>query len=218
MRKLFLGAILSFSTLAGLSNTASFTSDYVWRGQTQTNHGSAAQASLDYNHKSGLYAGVWVSTLSGNGSETDWSLGYAKKLGDLTLSIGGLFYHYVQNGNADTMEYNVGFEYKGYDLAVNYTYDHIASDVSSIYYSLNKTFLNNKKELGLNVTLGYTSHDDESKKGEKSHMDYKIGVVKNYSSSNVELWFTDTNRKTISGTTESEAEDKVFGATISLNL
>ena len=59
--------ILSFScpALAAAQYSASLTltSDYVWRGVSQTLGDPAVQGSFDYEHNSGLYAGVWASNV-----------------------------------------------------------------------------------------------------------------------------------------------------------
>ncbi len=218
MKKVLLAVTMSISALASLTNTASLTSDYVWRGQTQTSHNAAVQGSFDYEHSSGIYGGLWLSNTSGNGSESNISLGYKKIFGELSVSLGGLMYHYIQNGSADTMEYNFGLGHSGYDFSVNYVDDHFGSDVSSYYLSLSKSFYFTSKDFGLNLALGYTSYDDEAKKGEKNHIDYKVGLVKKYKYNDVEVWYTDTNRKTLSSSAETEQEDKVLGVSIHVNL
>lgn len=38
------------------------TTDYVFRGITQTSHNAALQGGVDYAHSSGFYVGLWGST------------------------------------------------------------------------------------------------------------------------------------------------------------
>ncbi len=81
----------------GWSVTA--TSDYLFRGQTQTGHDFAVQGGLTLNHASGFYAGVWASNVDfGNGTdaELDFSAGYAFDLSDnLTLDLNVTYYTYI---------------------------------------------------------------------------------------------------------------------------
>lgn len=60
------------------------TSDYRFRGLTQTDQSPAIQATINVNHESGLYAGVWTSTIDGNSdSNTPALAGYGSAEVDL---------------------------------------------------------------------------------------------------------------------------------------
>lgn len=57
-----------------VSMTATLASDYIWRGQSQTNGTGAIQGSLDVSHESGLYVGAWESSIDDEtfaGSDTE---------------------------------------------------------------------------------------------------------------------------------------------------
>ena len=43
---------------------ASATSNYIWRGLTQTTNEAAVQGGIDYAHESGFYAGTWASNVT----------------------------------------------------------------------------------------------------------------------------------------------------------
>jgi hypothetical protein len=49
---------------AGFSGTLSLTSDYDYRGFSQTAEDFAIQGGLDYGHDSGFYASAWDSSLA----------------------------------------------------------------------------------------------------------------------------------------------------------
>lgn len=85
----------------------SLTSQYVYRGLTQTNQRPAIQGGADYSHSSGFYAGTWLSNVSwfsdtnaGTSNSLEWDL-YAgfKKSWDsgFTSDIGYLRYEYPGN-------------------------------------------------------------------------------------------------------------------------
>jgi uncharacterized protein (TIGR02001 family) len=98
----------SFSANVGLY------SDYIWRGQSQTQRQPAIQGGFDVEHSSGFYAGVWASnvewtTESGamqdNSVEIDGWLGYAFDISGVGLDVGILQYWYpgdMTEGQADT--------------------------------------------------------------------------------------------------------------------
>ena len=113
-------AALSFSNLAHaegapvaaeatpehtLSGNLSLSSDYRFRGISQTWRLPAVQGGLDYAHRTGFYAGTWASNVSGNsynngaGLELDLYGGFKTALSkldgqDLTLDLGALAYVY----------------------------------------------------------------------------------------------------------------------------
>ena len=57
------------------SASVAMSSDYVWRGYSQTDSEPAISGSFDYGHASGLYAGTWASNvdfgLTGSDGNTD---------------------------------------------------------------------------------------------------------------------------------------------------
>src|SRR5262249_51186548 len=51
------------SSWGSLAGNLALTSDYIFRGQSQTGHNPAAQGEIDYTHPSGIYLGVWGSNV-----------------------------------------------------------------------------------------------------------------------------------------------------------
>ncbi len=69
----------------GLSANVGFFSDYVFRGVSQTDEAMSIQGGFDYEHETGLHAGVWGSNVDFNNAqdgslELDITAGYAMKL------------------------------------------------------------------------------------------------------------------------------------------
>lgn len=84
----------------GVSYTIGGTSDYVFRGISQTLEAPAFQASIDVTY--GIaYAGIWGSNVDFGGGETaeiDYYAGFRpvwkSPLGDVTFDVGVLYYNY----------------------------------------------------------------------------------------------------------------------------
>ena len=78
------------------------TSDYRFRGLTQTNEDIAVQGSINLNHSSGFYVGTWGSTIDDHtslpgygGTELDLYAGYTKTFeGGVGIDAGMLYYFY----------------------------------------------------------------------------------------------------------------------------
>jgi uncharacterized protein (TIGR02001 family) len=98
-----------------VSFNAGATTDYRYRGISQSRLQPALQGGADFNHKSGFYLGTWASTIKwvkdGGGKsnvEIDVYGGYKTEISkDLTLDVGVLTYVYPSNNlnpSADTTE------------------------------------------------------------------------------------------------------------------
>lgn len=103
-------ATVSMSALAEdsphtITGNVSLTSNYIFRGISQTSGEMAIQGGLDYTHSSGLYLGTWASNvgwiedfqLYQNGNvEIDLYGGYRGSIGEtgLTFDVGAIRYMY----------------------------------------------------------------------------------------------------------------------------
>lgn len=61
---LLASAFFSYRADAAVSGTLALTSDYLFRGLSQTNQKPALQGGVEYAHDGGFYAGVWGSNVS----------------------------------------------------------------------------------------------------------------------------------------------------------
>jgi len=86
---------------AGMDGFVGYTSDYMWRGQTQTQGGGAFQAGVDLDYE-GFFVGVWGSEVDfGNDSasfEYDLYGGYNFQVSDkLSMSVGVMQFRWDDN-------------------------------------------------------------------------------------------------------------------------
>ena len=100
MKRLFLlVGMLAMPSFAAVSANVAFTSDYVWRGMTQSD-GPAIQGGFDFEAEGGFYAGIWGSNVNfndGAGSELDYYAGYGFSMGDVGVDIGYIAFDYPEN-------------------------------------------------------------------------------------------------------------------------
>ncbi|CAM8619886.1 Conserved hypothetical protein CHP02001 [Burkholderiales bacterium] len=83
-----------------ISGSVTFTSDYRFRGSSESNLNPALQAGINVNHASGLYGGVWGSSLNHSlytdrDIETNLFVGYTFSSMGLDFDIGDLYYYYT---------------------------------------------------------------------------------------------------------------------------
>ena len=152
---------------SSLSFNVGATTDYRYRGISQSRLKPALQGGVDYADKSGFYVGAWGSTIkwikdsgaSKGTTEVDLYGGYKGAMGDVSYDVGVLRYQYLGNtlgdvtgfANANTTEvygavtYNV-FTAK-YSHALTNTFGNVNSK-NSYYLDLSATF-----DLGNGFTL-----------------------------------------------------------------
>ena len=92
-------------TQAQIVGNTGLTTDYRFRGISQTQNAPAVQGGVDYAHASGFYAGNWNSSVSslvytnGAGVENDVYAGYKTKVLGLELDVGSINYFYPRATN-----------------------------------------------------------------------------------------------------------------------
>jgi uncharacterized protein (TIGR02001 family) len=109
---------------AQVSGNLGLTSDYRFRGISQSQNAPAVQGGVDYNHSSGLYIGNWNSSVSsqvytnGSGVESDLYAGYKKDIyKGIIIDVGSYNYFYPRatstgtGSNFDTYEAFAGLGY-----------------------------------------------------------------------------------------------------------
>lgn len=207
-----------------VSGNFGLTTDYIFRGVTQTQHKPAVQGGLDYSHASGIYLGTWASNVSwvtealqpsgfkdNNSMEIDVYGGYKGSLGDVGYDVGVIHYYYPGSNvtgatDPDTTEVYVGASWK----YVSLKYSHVVSDYfiawggpsgSGVSFD-QKTKGSNYIDLSVSypvaetwALLGHYGHQKVKNYGDASYDDWKIGISKDIGYGTVTLAYTDTNAK-----------------------
>lgn len=97
------GAAMAQDDAGHLSYNIAVTSNYVWRGVTQTDNNAALQGGIDYS-KGMFYAGAWASNVDfpyGDGNadtELDLYMGLTPSAGDFHFDFGAIAYTYPSSG------------------------------------------------------------------------------------------------------------------------
>lgn len=155
-------ACASVNAFAGesTSGNATFLSDYLFRGVSQTANEPAVQATLEYDAKNGIYAGIFgsnVSALSFNNGDMETDL-YAGWRGEVhsgwTLDAGLLHYYYAdaKTNTTERSSYDTTEVYGGITWSwLNVKYSRTLGD----YFGVN-----NDNNLGLGVDQGGSAGSD----------------------------------------------------------
>ena len=121
-----------------VTGSTTVTTDYRFRGITQTREDFALQATINVNHESGLYAGTWISTLD----DTVSLPGY----GNVEIDLYGGFTKTTDSG----VGFDVGVLYYLYGDAVSGLDTDFFEPYASIMYSVGPANL----KVGANYSFG----------------------------------------------------------------
>ena len=90
-----------------ITGGATLTSDYRFRGISQTNKRFAVQGTFGVSHSSGFYVGTWGSSIddyveNGGDQEIDLYAGYKHTFMGTAVDMGVLYYYYPGSGGIDS--------------------------------------------------------------------------------------------------------------------
>lgn len=164
LHKIIAASLLASATTAGsgvvlaespLTANVGVTSNYIWRGVTQTGDLSAVSGGIDYAHASGAYVGTWVSNLGGGQYEQDVYAGYGFDAGPVGLDIGYISYMYpVANAGLDFDEVYVNASFNMFSAGIALTTSTEAGGDDSHQYIYVGAEFEVKKDLTLGITFG----------------------------------------------------------------
>lgn len=191
------------------SANAALSTDYMYRGGSQTNEQPAFSGGFDYAHSSGLYVGLWASNVDFGDSaniEIDYYGGIAGEFSNgISWDIGGLYYQYPgvtdaddAGGDFDFFEVYGSLEYAISDVQLEptigtsfaYSPDYFGETGDSYYVTLDLG-LSLPYGIGLAFQYGNQMFDDEAAAG-TDYQHYSVGVSKDIAKFSFDLsWYGD---------------------------
>jgi uncharacterized protein (TIGR02001 family) len=192
-----------------LSFNIGLTSDYRYRGISQTRLKPAVQAGVDYALPGGFYIGAWASTIkwikdAGGEANVEIDLygGYKGEIAkDLTYDVGVLTYVYPRNGlstNANTTEIYGALTFGPATLKYSHSVTNLfgfADSKNSGYLDLSATF---DVYEGLQL-IPHVGYQRVAKNGDFSYTDYSLTVGKDFYGFFVSAAVVGTSAKKIDG-------------------
>jgi len=101
-----------------ISANVALTSNYVWRGMTQSQDSPAIQGGFDLGYE-GIYAGVWGSNVNYGSNvslEADFYAGYANEIAGFGYDLG--YIQYVYPNDSDASNFGEAYLALSYDFKV----------------------------------------------------------------------------------------------------
>lgn len=144
MKKLSQAIVLAGAMTAGLvtvqtaqaevSMAVDLATEYVFRGIIQGPGEAMVAGTVAYEHESGLYGTLWVTSGVAGSQEYDAIVGFAGEAGGLGYDVGYISYIYPDMDGVDKLddfsEFYVGLSY---DLASLYVYKNTDTDANGDY-------------------------------------------------------------------------------------
>ncbi len=195
------------------SANVALTSDYAFRGISQTQEESALQGGFDFAHGSGFYVGLWGSNV--NFAEPDALVDPTERAQlelDVYAGISGMFgksklgwdvgvLHYDYPGASSSLDYafNEVYGKLSYDfgaaaitLGVNHSNDYFAASDKADYYYVDASVPLPQK-FALSLHAAKQNIKDNGAFGTPDYKDYKIGVSREIGGFGFDLSYIDTD-------------------------
>ena len=193
------------------SANVALSTDYRFRGITQTNRDPAISGGFDYSNDTyGFYAGVWASNLDFGvpdpdqaTMELDYYGGFSGTVANgIGWDISGIYYSYPGSntgpGNASYDYFEIAgklshdFEKFSVDAGVNYSPDYFfeSSDFVYVYGDVTVPL---PQGFSLAGHVGHSSIKDNAQFGTPDYVDWKFGVSKDIGKFTFDVSYVDTD-------------------------
>jgi uncharacterized protein (TIGR02001 family) len=212
-----LPAALTTALLAGtsaaqaemeISGNVALTSDYKFRGISQSDESPAVQGGFDLGWETGIYVGVWASSvdfdINDNGYdgslELDYYVGWSSALGEgdnIAVDVGYLLYTYPgdDGSEGDYQELYGSVSFWDATIGVAYSDDYYAETGNFLYLYGDYSF-SLPAEFSLDLHVGFNDFDEKDgflSDGQDSYIDYSVGITKTWASVDWTLAYVGTD-------------------------
>lgn len=219
--KLSLVAAIAATTLAttvvadsGVSVSANVaaTSNYVWRGMTQTHNAPAVQGGIDFGYN-GFYLGTWGSNISWTAEadstlEADFYAGYAGEFSGIGYDLGYIRFAYPKaqdTNNFDEVYLGLSKDFGVASISAKYSKQvDVPTGLEKLYDIEGTLSTALPQDIGLDLTYG---------KYEKTGKRYLVGLSKSYGKFDLSLAYSDFKHDT-----DPTADEDAIIATISTSF
>jgi uncharacterized protein (TIGR02001 family) len=201
------GSLLALSPLASaeFSGNVALTTDYVWRGMSQTDEQPAIQGGFDYNHDSGFYVGTWASNVDFDDGdqahiEIDLYAGFGGEFSNgLSWDAGAIYYAYPGVDDNRDYDYWEAYGSLGYDFGpvavtggLNYSPNFFGDSDDAIWY-YGEAEVPLPMDFTVSAHLGHQDVDDNTAWGTPDWTEWKLAIGKSWNGFDFELAYTDTD-------------------------
>ncbi|MDX2423771.1 MAG: TorF family putative porin [Amphritea sp.] len=192
---------------ADIGTNLTLTSDYRYRGISQSNEEVAIQGGIDWFNDTGFYASIWASNVDffapSNPYDDDASVefdvwaGYAGNITDQFSYDATLYYYSYPGDNIDQnfTELSLGLNYADFRLGYSYADDYLNLGLNNQYLEANYS---TELTVGINLSLHLGKsfgevYNNTATIGLDEYMDYSISLSKTFNDLDFSLTYMDTD-------------------------
>lgn len=181
---------------AQLSGSATLVSDYRFRGDSLSDERPAVQAALEYDHASGAYAGLFVSTVRlvpdhKTGHQAVAHVGYAlRSVGGLSWDVGAAYSDFSRLAVWNYTDYHVGVAHVNWSMRLSYAPRYLGRSYAARYAELNLT-PRSERALVPVLHVGWLNAGAPPEHGLRSRWDGRVGLAYSRESTTLQVsWVT----------------------------
>ena len=171
-----------------VSANLAITSNYVWRGMSQTANSPAVQGGIDLGYK-GFYLGTWGSNVefgggTDNNLEADFYAGYAGEIAGFGYDLGYIYYAYPNESDAfnfDEAYVGLSYDWTSFGVSGKYSFGLDSENDTPDYWELGAS-----AKLPWEMTLA-ASYGDYDTVG----TNYLVSLAKTFGKFEVTVAYTD---------------------------
>ena len=182
------------------SGNVTLTSNYVFRGITQTDEGPAVQGGFDFASDS-FYVGTWASAIDyddGTSAEIDLYAGWTPTVGVFDLDIGAIYYYYPDAPDDPEQNFVEGYaggsttlgEFLDVGASVAYSPEFYGETGQAFYYAASAG-VPLGEFFGIDATVGYSSGDEDE--GFTDYTDWSVGLTTSVAGFDLDFRYIDTD-------------------------
>jgi uncharacterized protein (TIGR02001 family) len=204
-------AIVTGDSLVGgfeISGNIALTTDYRFRGISQSDEDLAVQGGFDAEFGPGFYVGIWGSSVDfdTNGPCCDGSLeldyygGWSSSIGDTDfgIDVGYIYYDYPGDSGdeGDYQEFYVGGSWRDLSIGVHYSDDYYAETDEFWYVYGDYSFGLFDTGLTVDLHVGYNMLEEDGgflATDEDAYTDYSVGLTYSWASVDWTLAYVGTD-------------------------
>lgn len=187
-----------------ISANVGMVSEYSFRAIAQSDEAPAIQGGFDLSHSSGLYAGVWSSSVDFNDGdeahiETDLYAGYSGAVSGVNYDVGVIYYAYP--GADSDLDYDfveaavsVGYDFDLFAVSASFNYspDYFAGSGDAQYYAA-AVDVPLPHDFSLSAHVGRQNIEDNAAFGVEDYTDWSLGLGYTYNGFDFGLTYLDTD-------------------------
>jgi uncharacterized protein (TIGR02001 family) len=188
-----------------ISGNVALTSDYRFRGISQSDESAAIQGGFDVEFSPGFYVGTWGSSVDFDSNdgydgslELDYYAGWSSAIGDTDfgIDVGYIYYDYPgDNGDeGDYGEVYVSGSWKDLSVAVNYSDDYYGGTGKFFYYAADYS-LTLFDSIGVGFHVGYNDFDETGffATNTDSYTDWSVTLSYSWAGVDLSVAYVDTD-------------------------